>query len=101
MPTLSDFIKEADNKSPFLKFTDSVPVKCTYIKSEVIPSTFDPEKKTVQYTVEVEGNQKTFTSMSMNLGRQMVGLKEGQLITLTKSGSQRNTKWTVMVINQE
>ena len=55
MTDLNEFIKEADRKSPFVKFEEGIPVTGTYQGALVIPNTFDKNAQTVEYTLEIEG----------------------------------------------
>jgi hypothetical protein len=95
MSSLTDFVKERDRTSPFMKFVSGEAVQCTYKGASVVDDTFNPGKQTVQYTVVVDKVEKTFKSGSAGLARQMVGIKAGDEIVIKREGESFKTRWTV------
>lgn len=95
MNDLENFVNEADKKSAYIKFEDSAPVVMTFIVAELVDDQFAPGSKTIRYTVEVDGVNKSFNSKSAGLARQMKKVEPGTEIEISKSGSGFKTKWTV------
>ena len=98
MNDLKDFIGEADRLSPFIRFDTTPTIEGTYKGSVVVDDNFNPGDKTVEYTVNIEGVDKTFRSKSLGLGRQMLGISNGTRVEITRTGESFKTKWSVNVV---
>jgi hypothetical protein len=93
MTDLETFLAEANKNSPFLKFEEGEPVVGLYRGAKMIDDTFNPGKKTMEYTLEVEGVKKTFKSGSAKLARLIKPIKDGDEIQLVKTGTSFKTQW--------
>jgi len=92
---LESYIAEMDKKSPFIKFEEGIPVEGIYRGAKIVDNTFDPTKKSVEYTLEIDGIKKTFKSGSGNLARMIKPIKDGETIEVVKTGEAFKTRWYV------
>ena len=90
-----DLKKWADSKSTFVKVGDGESITAVFKKAVEVEDTFNPEQMKINYTLEIDGEQKILGSMSVSLARQMANIKEGEIIKISRSGEARNTKWAV------
>jgi hypothetical protein len=95
MSDLDDFIAEADKNSAFIKFEEGEPVVGILKKTELIADPFNIGQKTMQYTLEVDGVQKTFKSKSAKLARLVKKFGVGDEIEVVKTGEGFKTLWYV------
>ena len=95
MSDLTNFITEADKRSGYVRFEDGVALGCVYVDAEMVDDKFNPGQKTVQYTIEVEGNNKTFNSKAAGLARLMSKIEPGTAIEIIREGESFKTKWFV------
>lgn len=101
MADLDIFIEEQKRKSPFLKITDEEPVVGIYKGAKLVEDTFNPGEKVMQYTLEVDGIEKTFKSKSMRLAQQIKSVGKGDEIEVKRSGEGFKTKWYVTVLEEK
>jgi hypothetical protein len=94
MADIDDFLKEAQSNSPFIKFIEGEPVTGKFIKAEIIEDKFNKGDNTMQYTLEVDGEAKTFTSKSVKLASQMKKYMDKE-VELVKTGESFKTIWYV------
>jgi hypothetical protein len=93
MTALDEFVSSADKSSPFLKFIDGEPIVGTFNGAELVEDTFNKGEKVMQYSLTVDGVEKTFKSKSVNLARQLKVAKEGDEVKIMRTGVSFNTKW--------
>jgi len=96
MTDLDSFIKEADSKSKFLRFTDGEPITGIYREAKLVQDNFNPEAQTIEYTLEIEGRTKTFNSRSVRLARQLNAISKGATVTIARTGTGMKTDWSVI-----
>jgi hypothetical protein len=94
MSDLDNFVKEADDASPYIRFKDNESVEGMFIKGVVVQDSFNKDQETIEYTLEVNETAKTFRSRSIGLARQLNGL-EGTSVKVTKKGTGFDTVWKV------
>jgi hypothetical protein len=91
-----DLKEFADQASPFLYLEDGDSIELVYKKFEVMPSKYDKDRQTVEYTFEdKDGNEKIWTNGSAKVARVFAGVKEGEVVIISKEGEERNTKYTI------
>ena len=92
----------ADKNSPFLRLENSEVIDLVYKKFEIVPSSFDPKKESVQYTFEDrEGDEKYWTSSSNKIARFFADRVEGEVVRIKREGEGRETKYTVEISSSE
>jgi len=94
--SLKDYINEA---STFLRIHPGETVYCQYLGYKVVPNRFDPEAKSVQYILVVNGIEKTFESRSINLAEQFSEIPEGSWVKITRTGEGSKTKYKVEAVS--
>jgi hypothetical protein len=95
MSDIEDFIKDLDKNNPFLTFEEGEPVVGVFKSVNIIDDTFNKGEKTLEYTITVDGIDKSFKSKSGKLARQIKGFKEGETIRIVKTGTSLQTIWYV------
>jgi len=95
MSDLTDFVKENDSKSKFIKFEDGEPIKGVYKGAKLVPDTFNKGESTMEYTLEIDGDSKTFNSKSNKLAKLMMKMDEGTKVEIVKTGTGTQTLWYV------
>ena len=96
-----DLKKWADSRSTFIKVGDGESIIATFKKAQEVEDNFNPGQTKINYTLEVDGEPKILGSMSASLARQMSGIKEGDLVQISRSGEARSTKWVVGKMSKE
>lgn len=95
MNDLDEFLQMLDNESPYIKFEDGEPVTGKYVGAEMVDDTFNKGEKTMEYTMEIGGYEKSFKSRSGKLAKLLNGVEEGDTIQLVKTGEAFDTRWYV------
>ena len=95
MTDLEDFLKKAEKTSIFIKVESGVPFEGVFKEAKLIDDPFNSGEKTMQYTIEIDGQDKTFKSKSVKLARQLRDKKEGAILRIVRMGSGTATSWTV------
>jgi hypothetical protein len=91
MTDLKSFIK---NNSKYVDFKTVPSHTLKYINAKVVPNKFDADSETVEYTVEEDGVERTFTSQNIGLAQLLVD-HEGEMVTITRTGEGAKTRWGV------
>ena len=98
MEKLSDFAKK---QSPFLIIADGESVEGIFESYEIVPSTFDPSRRVVQYTLIVNDEKKFFKSSAGGVAMAFEKAGEGAIVKITRSGEGRETRYKVEVVGPE
>lgn len=98
MGALNDWAK---SKSNFLKLDENESVTVVYKGFKIVPSRFEQDQETVQYTMEVEGEDKFLESKANNLARELDKIEIGTSIVLTKTGSGNKTRYSIAKLGEE
>ena len=95
MNDITKFLDEADKASPYVKFEDGEPITGIYKGAKLVEDTFNKGEETMEYTLDVDGVEKTFKSRSVKLAGQIKDHKEGTKLQVVKTGIGFETNWYV------
>ena len=98
MSDLKDFAK---SDSAFLTFGEQNPIVGIYKGTIVEDDPFMPGSKRLLITLGIDGTEKKLGSKSKRLARALVDIKEGQKISITRSGQMMETRYKVEVVGEE
>lgn len=85
----------AEEQSSFVTLEDGESITVVYKGYKVVPNSFDPDKTTVQYVLEIDGKRKFWSTGSAKVARALDALKEGTEITIRREGEGPNTKYHI------
>ena|SRR3990167_8628917 len=93
MSSLDDFIKK---NSKFLKLGEGESFEGIYEAHKTSPSTFDPEKETVVYTLRyMDGHKIFWQTSSVKVARFISKLDPGNKLKIKRIGTGTNTKYEI------
>ena len=95
MTDIDKFLAEADAQSPYIKFEDGEPVTGIYKGAKLVEDTFNKGEQTMEYTLDVEGVEKTFKSRSVKLANLVKNYEKGDKVEVVKTGIGFDTIWYV------
>lgn len=93
--------KWAYETSEWLRIADGETVTVTFLGFEIVKSSRDPDKELIRYALDVGGLKKSLESRSFYLAEQMDQIKEGTVITITRTGGGSATKYEVGVVGEK
>jgi len=93
MSDINQFIADVEKASPFIRFEDGEPVVGIYKGAKAVEDTFNKGEQTMEYTLDVDGIDKTFKSRSVKLARLISKFKEGDRLEIVKTGTGFDTLW--------
>lgn len=99
MNDLDDFVEKAKKNSMFVKLETGTPLVCLFIGAKLVDDDFNVGEKVMQYSVEVNGDEKTFKSKSVKLAKQMQG-KEGKKVSIVKTGAGSATMYSITDLDE-
>jgi hypothetical protein len=88
----------ASKMSTFLKVRPGETVTALYKGFRVIPNKFDPEKETIQYSLEVDGSKKFWETGSLSVAYFFDGVKEGEIVEIKNVGDERKSKFLLKIL---
>lgn len=80
----NDLSKWADDNSMFFKLEVGESVVAVFKGYRIITNKFDPKKETVEYTLEINGEDKVWTNGSGSVAKTMSKLEVGANVAITK-----------------
>jgi hypothetical protein len=92
---MGDLKKWADDQSPYVRLIDGDSIVAKYMGYEIIPNKFDAKKKSVKYTLIVEGEEKYFESGASSVAYQFDEIEEGAMVKISRSGDGPSTTYKV------
>lgn len=86
--------------SKYFKPARGADIFCKYLFYEVVPNRFDGGKsQCVQYHLEIDGEQRIFSSTSKALAQKISKVPQGSKIKMNVQGEGTHTKYSVEVIS--
>jgi hypothetical protein len=90
----------ASGDSNYIKLPRGEDISCKYLSWEIVPSRFDGGKtECAQYHLEIEGQERIFSSKSKALARKISEIPEGTKIKIRIDGEGTKTKYFVEMIS--
>lgn len=92
---MGDLSTWAKDNSPYIRLKAEESVTGIYKGWKVVADSFNPDKQKVQYIIEVDGKNKYFNSGSTKIALIFDGIAEGESVTITAHGDNRERKYEV------
>lgn len=95
MGQLSDWSKQ---NSRFFKIEDGETVRVVYEGFKIAKSSFDADREVISYTVKTSEGRKIWNTSSAAVAEFLDKVKQDKTVSITRSGSGKNTKYQLSVV---
>jgi len=96
---MGDLKNWARCQSKFLKLDDGEEIKAQYEGYDEIPNKFDPDKRSIRYKLNVNGERKYWENGTGRVAMQFDNIPEGALVCIKREGLDKKTQYTITTEN--